>query len=151
MINGSPTQTQSSGYLLAHNPDSQEPRFQSKLGIYQEGCGLDKVALSWGHEEYIYHVCKDHLPEEGFYMLRYHSLYPGHREGEYDQLCDARDRAMLKWVNAFNPYDLHAKSHTMPDEKELPPFYEAPIKEFFPAKLIGNLKVFRRCSNQSRN
>ena len=117
------------------NPDSQDPRFQSALGVYEEGCGLDKVALSWGHDEYIYHVCKDYLPEEGLYMLRYHSFYPWHREGEYNQLCDARDRAMLKWVQAFNPYDLYTKSHKKPDVKELRPFYEDLIAEFFPAKL----------------
>ena len=39
-------------------------------------------------------------------MIRYHSFYSWHREGEYDHLCDDRDRAMLKWVRAFNRYDL---------------------------------------------
>ena len=117
------------------NPDSQNARFQSRSGIYEEGCGLDNVRLSWGHDEYIYNVCKDHLPEEGLYMLRYHSFYPWHRESEYDHLCNERDRAMLKWVNAFNPYDLYTKSHEKPDVKKLRPFYEELIAEYFPAKL----------------
>ncbi len=121
--------------FFADNPDSKDPRFQSRLGIYEEGCGLDNVALSWGHDEYIYHVCKDYLPQESLYMLRYHSFYPWHREGEYDQLCNARDRDMLQWVNKFNPYDLYTKSHKKPDVKELRPFYEELIEEFFPAKL----------------
>src|SRR5215510_3000271 len=51
------------------NPDSENPRYQTRLGVYEEGCGLDKVHLSWGHDEYIYHIAKDHLPEEGLYML----------------------------------------------------------------------------------
>jgi inositol oxygenase len=117
------------------NPDSQDSRFNSKNGVYEEGCGLDKVMLSWGHDEYIYHVCKDYLPQEGLYMLRYHSFYPWHRESEYDHLCDARDRDLLKWVQAFNPYDLYTKSHEKPDVKKLRPFYEELIAEYFPAKV----------------
>lgn len=117
------------------NPDSRDSRFNSRNGVYQEECGLDKVMLSWGHDEYIYHVCKDHLPQEGLYMLRYHSFYPWHRESEYDHLCDARDRELLKWVQAFNPYDLYTKSHEKPDVKKLRPFYEELIAEYFPAKV----------------
>lgn len=117
------------------NPDSRDSRFNSKNGVYEEGCGLDKVMLSWGHDEYIYHVCKDYLPQEGLYMLRYHSFYPWHRESEYDHLCDARDRDLLKWVQAFNPYDLYTKSHEKPDVKKLRPFYEELIAEYFPAKV----------------
>ncbi|HTI71148.1 MAG TPA: inositol oxygenase family protein [Candidatus Limnocylindria bacterium] len=117
------------------NPDSTNPRFQTKNGIYQEGCGLDAVALSWGHDEYIYQVCKDYLPLEGLYMLRYHSFYPWHREGAYDHLCNEQDRRLLKAVHAFNPYDLYTKSHTKPDAKALRPYYEELIREYFPEKL----------------
>lgn len=117
------------------NPDSKDSRFQTKNGVYEAGCGLDNVMLSWGHDEYIYHVCKDHLPPEGLYMLRYHSFYPWHRESEYDHLCNARDREMLKWVQAFNPYDLYTKSHEKPDAKKLRPFYEELIAEYFPEKV----------------
>ena len=117
------------------NPDSQNPRYQTRNGIYEEGAGLDQVALSWGHDEYIYQVCKDYLPEESLYMLRYHSFYPWHREGEYDHLCNAKDRQLLKAVQAFNPYDLYTKSHTKPDVQKLRPYYEELITEYFPTKL----------------
>jgi inositol oxygenase len=121
--------------FFADNPDSKNSRFQTKSGIYEEGCGLDRVFMSWGHDEYIYNVCKDCLPEEALYMLRYHSFYPWHREGEYDHLCNDKDREMLKWVEAFNPYDLYTKSHERPNVEELRPFYEELIAEYFPAKL----------------
>lgn len=121
--------------FFADNPDSRDARFQSANGVYEAGCGLDKVALSWGHDEYIYHVCKDYLPEEGLYMLRYHSFYPWHRENEYDHLCNERDRALLAAVRAFNPYDLYTKSHEKPDVKTLRPYYEELIAEFFPTKI----------------
>jgi len=120
---------------FADNLDSHNPRYQTELGVYEEGCGLEKVQLSWGHDEYIYHVTKDYLPEEALYMLRYHSFYPWHREGEYNRLTNARDREMLQRVQKFNPYDLYTKSHAKPDVKALRPFYEDLIAEYFPAKL----------------
>jgi inositol oxygenase len=121
--------------FFADNPDSQNPRFQTGLGVYEEGCGLNQVQLSWGHDEYIYNVAKDYLPEEALYMLRYHSFYPWHREGEYQHLTNARDREMLPWVQKFNPYDLYTKSHAKPDVTALRPFYDDLIAEYFPAKL----------------
>jgi len=117
------------------NPDSQNPRYQTPLGVYEEGCGLDKVQISWGHDEYIYNVTKDYLPEEALYMLRYHSFYPWHREGEYQYLTNAHDREMLAWVQKFNPYDLYTKNHAKPDVEALRPYYEELIAEYFPAKL----------------
>ena len=75
--------------------------------------------MSWGHDEYIYHVVKDRLPEEALYMLRYHSFYPWHNEGEYTYLTNETDRNMLKWVRAFNRYDLYSKGAPRPDVTEL--------------------------------
>ncbi len=117
------------------NPDSREARYQTRLGVYEEGCGLDKVHLSWGHDEYLYQVVKDHLPEEGLYMIRYHSFYPGHREGAYQFLTNEKDRRMFEWVRAFNPYDLYSKAAMRPDVAALRPFYEELIAEFFPPVL----------------
>ena len=71
--------------------------------FYSHGCGLRNVNMSWGHDEYVYHMAKIICPEEGLYMLRYHSFYAWHREGAYDHLLDDHDRAMLKWVKAIQP------------------------------------------------
>jgi inositol oxygenase len=117
------------------NPDRQETRFQSKLGVYSEGCGLDNVHLSWGHDEYLYHVLKDYLPKEALYMIRYHSFYPAHREGAYEYLMNDQDKAFFSSVRDFNPYDLYTKNHQKPDVTELRPFYQQLIDEYFPAKL----------------
>lgn len=43
---------------FANNPDAQNPTYQSKFGIYEAGCGLDKVMISWGHDEYMYHIVR---------------------------------------------------------------------------------------------
>jgi inositol oxygenase len=118
--------------LFDENPDRQIPQYQTPCGIYEEGCGLDRVHLSWGHDEYLYQVVRDYLPEEALYMIRYHSFYPAHREGAYGQLMNDHDREMFAWVRAFNPYDLYSKAESRPDVAALRPFYEKLIAEFFP-------------------
>src|SRR5262245_31742031 len=70
--------------FFSENPDASDSRYQSRLGVYGEGCGLQNICLSWGHDEYFYHVMKDYLPEPALYMIRYHSFYAWHREGQYD-------------------------------------------------------------------
>ena len=68
-------------------------------------------------------------------MIRYHSFYPGHKEGAYDYLMDDHDRKMFEWVREFNPYDLYSKSAEKPDQEALRPYYEELISEFFPSRL----------------
>ncbi len=121
--------------FFTQNPDAHDPRYNSRLGIYEQNCGLRNVVMSWGHDEYLYHVFKDYLPEPALYMIRYHSFYAWHREGAYDWLCDDRDREMVRWVKEFNPYDLYSKSPQPPDWNQLRPFYTELIQKFFPAKL----------------
>ena len=121
--------------LFEANPDSKNPKLNTKLGIYEEGCGLDNVHISWGHDEYLYHVVKDYLPEEALWMIRYHSCYAIHREGAYDHLLTERDREMMQWVKAFNPFDLYSKVEETPDFEPYRPYYEELVAEFFPPQL----------------
>jgi inositol oxygenase len=117
------------------NPDSSNPAYQTKYGIYEPNCGLDQIKMSFGHDGYIYEVMKNYLPMEALYMLRYHSFYACHRHGAYDYLCNEQDREMLPWVLKFNPYDLYSKGHTKPNLMELKPYYDELFAEFFPGKL----------------
>ena len=121
--------------FFGDNPDSRNPAYQTPCGIYEDGCGLDKVHLSWGHDEYLYQVVKDYLPPEALSMIRYHSFYAAHKEGAYAHLMNDHDREMFAWVRAFNPYDLYSKSAVRPDVARLRPFYEELIAEYFPAEL----------------
>jgi len=93
------------------------------------------VHMSWGHDEYVYHMMKDYLPEPALYMLRYHSFYPQHRENAYAHLMDDHDREMFKWVNLFNPYDLYSKNPVPPNWAELRPYYEDLVAKYLPAVL----------------
>jgi inositol oxygenase len=117
------------------NPDYSNKNYNTKYGIYSHHCGLQNVHMSWGHDEYIYHMVKDYLPEPALYMLRYHSFYAQHREGAYDHLLDDHDREMFQWVKLFNPYDLYSKSPTPPNWNELQPYYENLMSKYLPGTL----------------
>lgn len=117
------------------NADYGVPEYSSECGIYERGCGLDQVTMSWGHDEYIYLAAGKYLPMEAQYMLRYHSFYAAHREGAYGHLMNDQDREMFEWVKKFNPYDLYTKADSPPDVVALKPLYEEMIAKYFPAKL----------------
>jgi inositol oxygenase len=117
------------------NPDYHDSRYNTKYGVYTPNCGLRNVHMSWGHDEYVYHMMKDYLPEPGLYMLRYHSFYPQHREKAYNHLLDKHDQEMFKWVDLFNPYDLYSKNPTPPNWQELRPYYEDLVAKYLPATL----------------
>ena len=121
--------------FFSANSDFNNPKYSSEMGIYQEGCGLSNVTMSWGHDEYLYHVVKDYLPDPALYMIRYHSFYPAHKEGDYTYLMNDHDKEMFSWVRAFNPYDLYTKSEERVNVEELRPFYDDLINEFLPGKL----------------
>jgi inositol oxygenase len=121
--------------FFENNPDYTNSTYSTQYGVYEPNCGLRNVSMSWGHDEYVYQMLKDYLPEPGLYMLRYHSFYAWHREAAYDHLVDDHDREMLKWVQLFNPYDLYSKNPTPPDWKTLRPWYEALVKKYLPANL----------------
>jgi inositol oxygenase len=117
------------------NPDSQIAQYQTELGVYKPGAGLDTVDMSWGHDEYLYLATREYLPQPAQYMIRYHSCYPIHREGAYDYLMNDHDREMFEWVRKFNPYDLYSKGDSRVKVDDLRPYYDDLIAEYFPAKI----------------
>ena len=117
------------------NPDFTDDHFNSAYGMYSPHCGLRNVHMSWGHDEYLYQVMKDFLPEEGLYILRYHSFYAQHKEDAYNHLMTDYDHKMFEWVKKFNPYDLYSKADEPPNVKELKPYYEKLASKYLPQKL----------------
>jgi inositol oxygenase len=72
--------------------------------MYKPNCGLENVMMSWGHDEYLYQVLRHNkakLPEEAFYMIRFHSFYPWHAGGDYMYLCNEKDKQMMNAVLDF--------------------------------------------------
>lgn len=68
-------------------------------------------------------------------MIRYHSYYAAHTEGDYEYFMDEFDHAMLSVVRQFNPYDLYSKADEAEDVEALKPFYLELLSKYFPAKI----------------
>lgn len=101
---------------------------------YKPNCGLDKVVIAYGHDEYLYRWMKQNanvLPIEAFYIARYHSLYAWHSNGAYTDIENTQDRKMKKVVQKFNKYDLYTKSSEAPDIHLLKTYYDTLIKKYF--------------------
>ncbi|KAL9306135.1 unnamed protein product [Arabidopsis thaliana] len=120
------------------NPDYDNPSYNSKYGIYTEGCGLDNVLMSWGHDDYMYLVAKENqttLPSAGLFIIRYHSFYALHKSEAYKHLMNNEDRENMKWLKVFNKYDLYSKSKVRVNVEEVKPYYLSLINKYFPSKL----------------
>ena len=123
------------------NPDMKDDRYNTSIGIYAEGCGIDNLVLAWGHDEFLFQVLSNHksnaLPKAGMVMIRYHSFYPWHTEGSYSKLLRAKDEQYLEWVRDFNRYDLYTKSNKTYDLDEIRDYY-LPIAE----KYLGHGPIY---------
>ncbi|KAG8495833.1 hypothetical protein CXB51_009447 [Gossypium anomalum] len=136
------------------NPDFNNPKYNTRNGVYIEGCGLDNVLMSWGHDDYMYMVAKENgttLPSAGLFIVRYHSFYPLHKYGAYSQFMNEEDKENFKWLKVFNKYDLYSKSKLLVDVEKVKPYYESLIAKlssfysnfpFFPLSSMINSKVF---------
>eukprot|EP00055_Hartaetosiga_balthica_P004579 m.12203 g.12203 ORF g.12203 m.12203 type:complete len:287 (+) comp3965_c0_seq1:91-951(+) len=124
--------------MLKDNPDYNNEELSSKNGMYKEGCGLDNVLMSWGHDEYLYQVLKHNksiIPEEGLFVIRFHSFYPWHLGGAYKHLMNEKDEKMFQWIKEFNQFDLYSKSDAEPDMKKLRPYYQTLCDKFCPGEI----------------
>lgn len=120
------------------NPDGDNPKYNTKYGMYEPHVGLENLLLSWGHDEYLYQVLKHNkctLPREALDIIRFHSFYPWHSSGDYKHLLKAEDELTKKWVLTFNRYDLYTKSSEIPDIDALWPYYQTLIDKYIPGKL----------------
>ncbi|HVN85901.1 MAG TPA: inositol oxygenase family protein [Candidatus Binatia bacterium] len=116
--------------FLKQNPDWTNPDYQTRNGIYEEGCGLDAVVFSYGHDEYMYQIMKDHLPADFAWAIRYHSFQS--IAGDYLHLFNAEDRRRREsYMKSFAVHDLYTKNPHVALEARLPE-YEALIKRRFP-------------------
>ena len=116
------------------NPDMNNPKYNTKLGIYKEKCGLENVFCSWGHDEFLYQILKFNkniLPKEALYIIRYHSLYPYHKENEYKYFMNEKDKKMLHWLKLFNQYDLYTKNNSKKISSDTMIYYKNLIRKYF--------------------
>jgi inositol oxygenase len=107
---------------------------ETKIGRYHQNIGLNMCTVSWGHDEFMYRVLrqnKNTIPEEGYYIVRYHSLYLWHDKNEYSYLESNKDKIMKPWVQKFNKYDLYTKVNLETDIEKLKEYYSKLVIKFF--------------------
>mmetsp|Transcript_103141 Transcript_103141/g.297010 ORF Transcript_103141/g.297010 Transcript_103141/m.297010 type:complete len:322 (+) Transcript_103141:84-1049(+) len=115
------------------NPDLADDVYRSENGMYEPGCGISKLMMSWGHDEYMYWVLKENgctIPEAGLDMIRFHSFYPWHDRGAYAHLEAPEDEERKKWVKEFNKFDLYSKGDEVPDVAALKPYYQGLLEKY---------------------
>ena len=84
------------------NPDSHNPKYNTKYGMYEPHCGLDNLKFAWGHDEYMYRMLVangTNIPQEGLDMIRYHSAYPWH------------DKVSILLLSAYSIYLVTVQTH----------------------------------------
>lgn len=125
------------------SPDMNDPRYNTKNGIYEDNCGLDKLMFAWGHDEYMYRMLVANdcmIPQAGLDMIRYHSAYPMHDKGAYKHLLRPEDEERLNWVRLFNRYDLYTKDEgndLRESIDDILPYYKGLLEKY---GLDGELK-----------
>lgn len=116
--------------------------------MYSKGIGFDNCQFSWGHDEYLYEVIqfnkthnpdfKWNIPDQGEYIIRFHSFYPWHspivnNEFCYKHLASPKDWEYLKHLQEFSSYDLYTKENTYisPEKiEELKDYYSNLIEKY---------------------
>jgi len=116
------------------NPD----RNNTLLGIYEKGCGIENLNISFGHDEYLYQVLKQNnenhkISEKYWDIIRYHSFYPWHDKGEYKHFMNTgKDLEILKLVQEFNAFDLYSKEDIdLEITDEIKKYYENLLNKYF--------------------
>ena len=116
------------------NPDMKDARYNTKYGIYEPHCGIDKLMFAWGHDEYMYRMLVANncsLPREALDMIRYHSAYPWHDKGAYKHLMTEDDEERINWVKLFNRFDLYTKDgDNSLHLKDLWPYYKGLLEKY---------------------
>uniref|UniRef100_A0A0N5B441 Inositol oxygenase n=1 Tax=Strongyloides papillosus TaxID=174720 RepID=A0A0N5B441_STREA len=117
------------------NIDLQNPKYNTKLGMYKKNCGIENLLMCWSHDEYLYQVLVNHgctLPIDCLYAIRFHSFYPYHTGNDY-KYFETNDNIKLKAaIDILNSCDLYSKSDSKPDIEALKPYYQSLVDIYIP-------------------
>ena len=110
-----------------------------KLGIYEYGCGLDNLNITFGHDEYLYQVLKQndnhHISQKYLDIIRYHSFYPWHTGNDYYHFMNEKDKNVLKNILMFNKFDLYSKEDDIEISDETKKYYDNLLDKYFYGEL----------------
>jgi len=96
------------------NPDRRRRAYASATGVYQQGCGLSSICMSWSGAEYLYMVVAKNrtlLPPEALFLIRYQKFAAVLRPGQpYGELLSQFDRNMLPMLEKFREIALYKRA-----------------------------------------
>ncbi|KAI8477103.1 MAG: hypothetical protein J3K34DRAFT_364713, partial [Monoraphidium minutum] len=123
--------------FFAANPDRRRRGFSGALGVYEAGCGLKEVYMSWGAPEYLYLVMvlnQVALPEEALFILRYQKFYSLTRPGNaYRQLLSPGDAELVPLLSAFQRLSVYRRVQLPPEAltgRALYDYYDGLISKY---------------------
>jgi len=114
---------------FALNPDSTNPLYSTKYGMYEPQCGLDNLLVSFGHDEAIYQWAvrnvdsfRQELPQAVLDFFRWHSCYAIHtgtakKKVGYEHLLADGDLERMAEVKRLSEFDLYSKETVIDPEK----------------------------------
>ena len=106
--------------------------FNSPIGEYEEGIGLDNCVFQWNHDEFGYSRLKYYVPDHLAWLIRYHSI----RIDECEPLMDERDRAYTeRYLRVLSKYDHGTKSIYNFPKKRIEDYRDL-IEETFPEPIL---------------
>ena len=112
----------------------------NERGIYEPKCGIDNLYITFGHDMYLYEVLRQNtnhkISKERMNVIKYHSFYPWHNKGSYQEFMVEKDYDTLEAVQKFNEYDLYSKANTtFKLTQEIKEYYDELLDEFFEGDL----------------
>jgi len=84
--------------------DSHDSRYNTDLGIYHEGCGIENLLLTWTGQEYLHSMLKHNkvdIPYEGLSIIRYFLLNEWHTHSEFQEFQSLDDEGLKSLVLDF--------------------------------------------------
>ena len=123
------------------SPEKKKKKLNTKYGIYNKNCGISNLNMSYGHDEYLYRVLKSqetnhNLSRDMMNIIRFHSFYAWHTDGEYKYFESIDDEKLLQNIKKFNKYDLYSKKEKIEITDKVKKYYDVLLNYYFPENLL---------------
>ena len=97
--------------LVGEDPANVFGRNQP-IGDYEAGCGFDRCVFQWNHDEFAYSCLVGRVPDHVAWLLRYHSVVPGHLPASHGR---PGSEYFARYWKDFYRWDMGSKSiHAVP-------------------------------------